>query len=148
MSRAVKRIIVVARRNDPETSHQAAFAFSKDQKKASRSVTTAVAILEAHGPLSDFQIRALWPNFWEGPFSDSLPCKARHWAREQGLVKHIGYADHHGRTVRTWGIGRDPNLDAETEIRPWKGTDFEKEYLRLQDEIESLRTRLTQKGEP
>lgn len=96
-----------ARKADPDTSHAAAAELRKDQSKLQRSVAVAVGILSAHGPLSDFQIRARWGTHWGGPFSDSLPCKARHWARQAGLVKHDGYGKHQGRKVRLWAVGRD-----------------------------------------
>jgi hypothetical protein len=98
---------VVARRTDPETSHQAALQFGADQPRITASIATVVRLLEQHGPLTDFDIRARWSTIWEGPFSFTLPCKARHWARQAGLVKHAGYGTHEGRRVRTWEVGRD-----------------------------------------
>jgi hypothetical protein len=98
---------VRARSTDPETSHQAAFAFESDQLKCAASVTCAVRILAQHGPLTDFQLAELWPQYWLGKFSPSLPNKARHWARQQGLVKHDGYGQHQGRDVRRYSVGRD-----------------------------------------
>ena len=101
------RISVRARKSDPETSHEAADDFDSKQTKAQRSVATVVLILQQHGPLTDFQIRELWFRYWEGPFSYTLPCKARHWARQAGLVKHEGYGKHQKRNVRKWTLGAD-----------------------------------------
>lgn len=98
---------VVARTTDPETSHEAARAFDNELGKVSRSIRAAVQILTEHGELSDFDIRGLWPAYWDGPWSDSLPCKARHWARQAGLVRHVGFKKHNGRNVRTWALGSE-----------------------------------------
>ena len=96
--------VVRARKRDPETSHEAAAAFAAKEGKVQRSVQAAVAILRAHGPLTDFQISAHWAEVWPEPFSESLPRKARHWARQAGLVEHEGYGMHQKRRVRTWTI--------------------------------------------
>ena len=104
----MNRIAVRARTTDPETSHQAALDFDGNQNKASLSVACVVMILKAYGPLSDFAIRDAWTEFWGSrAWSFTLPSKARHWAREQGLVKHAGFSTHQGRKVRTWELGRD-----------------------------------------
>jgi len=100
-----KPVAVIARRDDPATSKLAAATFS--QKRAQRSVQTVVAILTDAGALSDFEIAQHWPRHWPGPFSHSLPAKARHWARQAGLVKLAGEGKHRRRTVRTWELGRD-----------------------------------------
>jgi hypothetical protein len=102
--------IVIARATDPDTSHAAAKEFNADKAKKSNSVKTVIAILAEHGTLTDFQIRALWPTYWGPHFSDSLPCKARHWARLAGEVRHVGYSTHQGRKVRTWEIGKEKDL--------------------------------------
>lgn len=106
---APPRIDVRARKKDPETSHLAAAELDADQPKLQRSVSTVVAILRANEPLrlSDFQIRERWGKWWGDKFSDSLPCKARHWARQAGLVRHDGHGKHQGRRVRLWALGRD-----------------------------------------
>ena len=102
------KIHVRARNTDPETSHQAALAFEEDQPRAQRSVACVVLILKARGPLSDFGIRDVWSEFWGAKaWSFTLPSKARHWARQQGLVKHSGFGKHQGRQVRLWSLGRD-----------------------------------------
>lgn len=94
---------VRARRRDPETSHAAAKAFKSDT--ASRSVQVVCQLLKnAKRPVTDFEIAANWIFAWGGPFSESLPRKARHWAREAGLVEHAGFAIHNGRRVRTWRL--------------------------------------------
>lgn len=104
----VNHVTVRARTTDPETSHQAALDFEGNQNKASLSVACVVMILKAYGPLSDFAIRDAWTEFWGSKaWSFTLPSKARHWAREQGLVKHAGFSTHQGRKVRTWSLGRD-----------------------------------------
>ena len=101
-------IEVRARNTDPETSHQAALDFEGNQSKAQRSVACVTLILKDHGALSDFAIRDLWAAYWGSPaWSYTLPSKARHWAREQGLVKHDGFGEHQGRRVRLWALGRD-----------------------------------------
>lgn len=104
-------IHVRARTTDPETSHQAALDFEGKQTKAQRSVSCVVLILKDHGPMSDFDLRNHWDAYW-GPnrWSFTLPSKARHWARQQGLVKHTGFGEHQGRRVRLWGLGLDENL--------------------------------------
>ena len=102
-----KHIKVRARDTDPDTSHEAAAAFEGDQTKAAGSVQTVVRILANHGPLTDFEISEYWPMYWAAPFSYSLPSKARHWAREQGLVKRVGYGSHNKRKVILWGLGKD-----------------------------------------
>ena len=101
------RISVRARKSDPETSRDAADDFDSKQEKAQRSVQAVVLVLRRYGPLTDFQIQDLWSRYWEGPFSNSLPRKARHWARQAALVKHEGYGKHQGRTVRKWALGAD-----------------------------------------
>lgn len=110
-------IVVVARRTDPETSHEAAAAFEANQTKAQRSVAVLLEIVRNHGPLSDFQIRDLWAQYWgDAAWSYTLPCKARHWARQAGHVKHQGFGTHQGRKVRTWAAGRDDAFLEEPEI--------------------------------
>lgn len=95
--------LVRARRRDPETSKEAAAAFAP--KSAQRSVETVVQLLrEAGRPLSDFEIAARWASYWGAAYSESLPRKARHWAREANRVKHDGYGEHQGRKVRLWSI--------------------------------------------
>ena len=105
-------VAIIARSADPETSREAAAAFT--QKAAQRSVQTVVNMLRVSSPLTDFQIRQLWPDFWEGPFSYTLPCKARHWARQAGLVRHEGFGSHNNRRVRTWALGADTEFLAAT----------------------------------
>lgn len=103
-------VVVRARKNDPETSHEAASNFEADQTKAQRSIRTVVEILKSHGELTDFEIRDAWSSFWGSEkWSFTLPCKARHWARQAGLVKHVGFGTHQGRRVRKWGLGNDLN---------------------------------------
>lgn len=123
----MRRLIARARSSDPETSHQAAFQFTQEQTTAQRSVLTVVEILLKCGPKSDFELRELWPRYWgEDKWSFTLPSKARHWAREAGLVKHDGYTEHEGRKVRRWAIGRDPWVDQReccpTCGRPMRGS--------------------------
>lgn len=96
---------VRARTTDPETSQQAAFDFEQDQQKVARSVSTVVRILSDRPDSTDFEIREAWSRYWEGSWSFTLPSKARHWAREQGLVRHSGFGSHNGRRVRTWALG-------------------------------------------
>ena len=105
---SVNHITVRARNTDPETSHQAALDFEGNQSKASLSVACVVLILQDRGPLTDFGLRDAWTEFWGSrEWSFTLPSKARHWAREQGLVKHAGFGEHQGRRVRLWALGRD-----------------------------------------
>lgn len=117
------KIDVRARKTDPETSHQAALDFEQNQTKAARSVSTVVTILAYFGKeLTDFQIRELWTDFWGSEkWSYTLPCKARHWAREKGLVKHAGFSTHQGRKVRTWALGRDEKFLDANETCPCCG---------------------------
>jgi len=99
-------IAVIARTTDPETSHEAAAEF--EQSKAQRSIETVVCILEQHGPLTDFEIRDKWTAYWgSDKWSYTLPCKARHWARQAGLIKHDGFGIHQKRKVRRWNVGKD-----------------------------------------
>lgn len=101
-------VVVRARATDPETSHEAAEEFERDQSRAQLSVAAVVLILKDHGPLTDFQIREAWPKVWGSKaWSYTLPCKARHWARLAGLVKHDGFGTHGKRKVRRWALGRD-----------------------------------------
>jgi hypothetical protein len=101
-------VAVIARSSDPETSHTAAAEFEANQTKAQKCVKIAVQILEEKGPLTDFEIRDVWTDYWgSDAWSFTLPCKARHWARQAGLVKHVGFGSHHGRKVRKWGTGCD-----------------------------------------
>lgn len=117
------RVVVRARRTDPETSHEAAADFEQKQTKAQRSVTCVVRILQDHRrPMSDFEIRTVWPRFWGADkWSYTLPCKARHWAREAGLVKHDGFGLHQGRRVRRWAIGKDEDFLASQQKCPCCG---------------------------
>lgn len=117
-------IHVRARSTDPDTSHEAAAQLNKEPSRLNKSVKTVVAILsESPFPLSDFQIRDSWDKHWIGSWSFTLPSKARHWAREEGLVKHDGYGRHNGRRVRLWAIGRDDAFlaapDAATPLDEW-----------------------------
>jgi hypothetical protein len=119
-ARQLAPIEVHARKGDPETSHTAAAELAKDQTKLQRSVATVVAILQASEPvrLTDFQIRDKWAGWWHSAkFSDSLPCKARHWARQAGLVRHDGYGKHNGRKVRLWALGADVAFLADERMR-------------------------------
>lgn len=117
IERLKARVKVRARRTDPETSHEAAAAFEANQTKAQRSVAVVVHIIRTRGPLTDFQIRDLWPAYWGAvAWSYTLPCKARHWARQQGLVKHQGHGRHQGRRVRLWAIGRDEAFLEQPQI--------------------------------
>jgi len=133
-------IYVRARRSDPETSQQAAFEFEANQTKAHRSVKTVVRILESYGELTDFQIRDFWGEFYEGLWSFTLPCKARHWARQAGLVRHIGFGKHQGRRVRKWALGRDAEfLDSTNESdKDRKIADLEATITRLEEVIYHL----------
>lgn len=121
MSLPSRPIVVTARTSDPETSHEAAGATGRDQSKAQRSVQTVVSILKLYGSLTDFEIRDAWTVVWgRDPWSFTLPSKARHWARQAGLVKHVGYSMHEGRRVRTWGLGKEWAVDwskVKTETR-------------------------------
>jgi hypothetical protein len=103
----LKHIHVNARTGDPDTSQEAAAAFEADQAKAQRSVRTVIEILGTYGSMNDFHLREIWPHYWVGPFSDHLPRNARHWARQQGYVKHTGYGRHHRHRCRVWGLGKD-----------------------------------------
>lgn len=104
----MRHVTVRARNTDPETSHQAALDFENNQSQASRSIACVVLILKELGPMTDFDIRSKWESYWgTGKWSFTLPSKARHWAREQGLVKHAGFGTHQNRRVRLWAIGRD-----------------------------------------
>lgn len=109
------RVVVRARSSDPETSHAAAAEFEGNQTKAQKCVKIAAQILQEKGHLTDFEIRDVWADYWgNDAWSFTLPCKARHWARQAGLVKHVGFGIHHGRKVRKWGIGCDTEfLDAQ-----------------------------------
>jgi len=101
-------IQVRARSTDPDTSHQAALAFESKQSKARRSVAVVVKILADHpAGLTDFEIREKWEAYWGPGWSYTLPSKARLWAREEGLVKHVGYGVNGARRVRKWGLGND-----------------------------------------
>lgn len=118
-------IHVRARSTDPDTSHEAAAQLNKEPSRLNKSVKTVVAILsESPFPLSDFQIRDRWDKHWIGSWSFTLPSKARHWAREEGLVKHDGYGRHNGRRVRLWAFGRDDAFlaapDAAAHSDAWR----------------------------
>ena len=104
-------VVVRARRTDPETSHEAAVAFEANQTKAQKSVKTVVRILEDKGELTDFEIREVWSEYWgNDAWSFTLPCKARHWARQAGMVRHVGFGIHQGRKVRKWALGCDVSV--------------------------------------
>ncbi len=109
---------VIARSTDPETSHEAAAALEHCQTRLQRSVQTVVAILKSRGePMSDFEIGDCWPLWWGGDlFSESLPRKARHWARQAGLVRRAGYGEHQKRKVLLWDVGRDEDFLAERTV--------------------------------
>ena len=117
-------ISVKARKFDPVTSKQAALDFT--QTKAQKSVATVVAILSEFGPLTDFEIRDRWANHWEGPWSYTLPSKARHWAREAGLVKQSGYGEHQTRQVIRWTTGTDSEYLASVSTCPCCGQKVKK----------------------
>jgi hypothetical protein len=108
-----ERVIVIARRNDPETSHEAAAALEANQEQAQRSVRTVLRILQEHGTMTDFQLADLWPQYWDGPYSPHLPRNARHWARRAGFVKHAGFGRHLNRRARTWTLGYDREFMAD-----------------------------------
>lgn len=118
--------LVIARHTDPDTSHEAADRFDKD--RAARSVRTVIAILSASPtPMSDFDIRDVWATHWKGHWSFTLPGKARHWARQAGLVRHAGHNQHEGRRVKTWELGQ--------ETAPLKPS--------LKEEVVALRRKVT-----
>lgn len=123
---------IQARTTDPETSHEAAALVGQSQ--AQRSVRAVVKILTGSGPLSDFQIRALWPSYWDGRWSFTLPSKARHWARQRGLVKHAGYGIHEGRRVRLWAIGKEDGNAPRSRLEMAL-----ERIAELEREVESLR---------
>ena len=130
-----QHVYVRARRTDPETSQQAALDFEANQSKAQRSVSTVVAILKVYGELTDFQLRDFWHKYWEGKWSFTLPCKARHWARQAGLVKHVGFGKHQGRRVRKWGLGRDDKfLDSTKENKDKRIAELEAENEVLREQ--------------
>jgi hypothetical protein len=116
------RVAVRARLSDPETSQSAAEDFDQNQTKAQKCVRIAVRILQDKGPLTDFQLRELWSEYYRNDaWSFTLPCKARHWARQAGLVKHVGFGIHQGRQVRKWGIGCDVEFLAAQKKCPTCG---------------------------
>lgn len=93
----------IARTSDPETSHDAADSLASE--KISRCIRTAIEIFTKYDRLTDFELATVWPQFWNEPFSESLPRKARHWARQQGRIEHKGYkVRKNGRRVRAWGL--------------------------------------------
>jgi len=97
------KVTVRARASDPETSHMAAAELNGKEAKVARSIAVAVTLLKAAPhPLNDFELAARWGAAWGGPFSNSLPSKARLWACERKLVRHAGYNLHNRRTVMTW----------------------------------------------
>lgn len=118
-----------ARATDPDTSHEAAQALRRDQLRLNKAVQTVVAIMTEQGPQTDFGLADWWDRYWGKPFSYSLPCKSRHWAREAGLVKKVGYGQHQKRRVLLWGLGRDDEfLDrplCPTCHRPWNNEEAE-----------------------
>lgn len=116
-------VTVIARSTDPETSLDAAADLRQKQDKLRRCLRTVVEIIYSCGELSDFEIRDRWGVFWgNDKWSTSLPRKARHWAREAGLVRHAGFTTHQGRRVRKWGLGDDRAVvSAEYELCPTCG---------------------------
>jgi hypothetical protein len=112
-----KPIKVIARTEDPDTSHEAANDLEKDQPKLQRSVTAIARLLASYGPMTDFAIASHWAEVWPEKYSESLPRKARHWAREAGLVCRDGYGSHNGRRVIMWGLGKDESFLEERQQR-------------------------------
>ncbi len=112
-SSAIRPPRVIARTGDPETSQDAAEELNRDPDRLTRSIQTVVTLLGQYGPMTDFDIRAHWSEAWDGGFSFTLPCKARHWAREAGLVKWAGRNEPNptsGYAVRVWELGRDESF--------------------------------------
>ena len=98
--------VVIARHSDPETCHDAAAMLNAKPERLTRSVTTVVELLQHYGKQTDFQIRERWAEFWEGPFSYTLPCKARLWACQAGLVR--------------WSGERVRNESSKYSVRVWE----------------------------
>lgn len=111
-------IEVSARRNDPDTSHAAAASMDTDRRRVTRSMNTVVRIMTDHGDMTDFTLIEHWRHYWNEGWSHSLPSKARHWARQAGLVKRVGYGKHQGRKVILWGLGKDEEYLQHLEFCP------------------------------
>jgi len=94
--------VVCARRTDPETSQEAAAAFDASGNAQPSVAAVRELLRQAGAPLHDFQIAERWAAHWGKPFSESLPRKARHWAKQAGYVAHEGHGEHQGRRVRLW----------------------------------------------
>jgi hypothetical protein len=111
-------IQISARSTDPDTSHEAAKEFESNQDKAQRSVATVVLIMKENGSLTDFELLKFWPNYWGNLFSESLPRKARGWARAAGLVMLDGEGLNNGRRVKKWGLGVDAKfIESQQKVK-------------------------------
>lgn len=99
-------ILISARTTDPETSHDAHEAFG--QQRAEKAMTRVVSLLREYGPMMDCEIEERFFQRWEG--SRTLPGKARHWARQAGLVKDSGRTAVNPKTNHrqiVWELGED-----------------------------------------
>lgn len=129
-------IPVLARVTDPDTSKEAASALEADQPRLARSIQTVVAILTVHNaPMSDFAIRAAWHLHWNGPFSFTLPSKARLWAMQAGKVRQAGYGQHNGRRVMLWELGTSTTPPKQTAKQ--RIAELEDENARLRALVEA-----------
>lgn len=108
------KIVVRARREDPDVSHEAAELLEAQQEKLKHSIATVLNILGKHEPCSDFQIREHWSEFWGSikPWSEHLPRMARLWAEREGKIVQAGETIHKGRRCRTWKLGSPETIKA------------------------------------
>lgn len=108
MSLNTHHIQVRARNTDPITSRLAANELEKQQTHLQQSVERVLELLLELGPVADFELRKVFLRLFGG--SDSLPTKARQWAREKGLVRNSGRMSTNpksGRKCVVWELGRD-----------------------------------------
>jgi hypothetical protein len=100
------RVIVRARSEDPDTSHEAAAKITANQDRIAHSVAVILEILAAYGPQSDFGLRDRFADGYMAgeQFSEGLPRMARLWAQRKGLIEQAGHTIHNGRRCRTWKL--------------------------------------------
>jgi hypothetical protein len=94
----------------------------KGKYKYQQGLLTLIQAMKQQKSLSQIKIKfkllKFWPNYWGNLFSESLPRKARGWARAAGLVMLDGEGLNNGRRVKKWGLGVDAKfIESQQKVK-------------------------------